>query len=579
MSGKLLFKNIETETLAYSLAPDSKNPSQNAAFSRFMNSTLATPIEETKRFVLSPGSHDCRKQGKGSIDGNTPHSPTFETVQDFGTMSDRDMMDRVRSGAVSNFSAIFGEILKRVKVSVEGVELDQRRLFGLVEMADMIGKKFGTDVKRLRQVIPVKDYESLFRLVFRTKVPSLIFVLANLELSYAQKVSKNFRLLVKFLVEDPTRLDAWTYVRLFLRLSYFVMAQHKTLCSSLKKRDPVMSKSDRGRGWVLKQLENLPEFAGIIKLNRFELFRQKKAHFLDERVSSAILQSLKLTGTFPLAQFDLLNRNLARIYFWYYSDGANELPSGLFWQGAVHALNMFPDIPMEVAAPATFRGLKELTRMKAIDHLLREYSNNGTTHFKSKIQVKPRSVLESFRFKTNLNNILVSTETLSRVERFSCYEASELSQQIDRLRNTCNLHVDPTVYLFKAFFGSALKGFYYYKRLSAQNPNFAQIGLLRAAAGAFREFLISAVRLGRALGRYSRAMAVNTNDILGLVGRGGELTQNQRKSLISTVVKVKKSYESVFGYLESHRKLYHFVKATQEGQGGELFEEMSRFVF
>ena len=417
MSGKLLFKNIETETLAYSLAPDSKNPSQNPAFSRFMNSTLATPLEETKRFVLSPGSHDCRREGKSSIDGNTPRSPTFEAVTDFGSISDGDMLERVRSGPVSNFSAIFREILKRMKVSVELVNLDVQRLFGLIEIADLIGKKLGTDVKRLRQVIPVKDYESLFRLVFRTKVPCLIFVLANLELSYAQKVSKNFRLLVKFLVEDPTQLDPWTYVRLFLRLSYFVMAQHKTLCSSLKKRDPVMSKSDKGRGWVLKQLENLPEFAGIIKLNRFELFRQKKAHFLDERVSSGILQSLKLTGTFPLAQFDLLNRNLARIYFWYYEEGAKQLPSGLFWQGAVHALNMYPDIPMEVAAPATFRGLKELTRMKAIDHLLREYSNNETTRVGSKIQIKPRSVRDSFRFKTNLNNILVSRETLSQVER------------------------------------------------------------------------------------------------------------------------------------------------------------------
>ena len=580
MSGKLLFKNIETETRAFSLAQDSKNTAQSVAFSRILNSTLATPLEGDRPFNLFAVSGESGDDQKPVGYGKSPDSPSFQRKEEIPRLSDEDLMARVRAGEISKFKLIFGEISKRVKAAIALGEANVERVFALVESAELLFQKLGSDARNLRQTVAVAQYESFFRDVFSTKTASLVFLLACMELSYAQKVSKNFRLLVRFLVEDPTQLEAWTYVRLFLRLSYFVMAQHQSLCSALKKRDPGLSKTSEGRGLVLRQLEKLPEFAAIIKLNRFDLFRQKKAHYLNSRVNSTILQSLKLTGSFPLAQFDLLNKNLARVFFHYFEDGPVRLPSGLFWQGAIHALNMFPDAPVQLAASASLQGLRELTRLKAIDQLLREFSTTKPApRFASKHQLRRKSVLETFQFRADLNDVLVSNDTLMQVERFSCYEKSEFEAHLNRLRNSCLRHVDPTVFLFKALFGASLRGFYFYKRLAAQHPNFAQIGLLRAAASAFKNFLTAGVKLGHALGKYSRAMAVNTNDILGLIGQGQNLTQSQRKGLISTVVKVKKAYESVFGYLDTHRKLFDFVKASQRLEEPALHLLMSKFVF
>lgn len=425
--------------------------------------------------------------------------------------------------------------------------------------------------KELRSLITPEKYESFFRMVFAWQDPFMCFELVCMEFEYSKRVSKNFQVLIKFLTDNLLRLDPHTYLRLFIRLTYIVSLKFKAFEMSLKNLGSDVLKFPKSQSFILKQLEKLQEFKELIKMNKIELFREETEHPLIEKVPQLIHKALKLTGEFPFSNFEIINKNLARIFFLYCSN-STKISEDRFWNSLTYSINMFPEIPLKICSGMVNKVVRKVLYLKVYHHLIW----NSNSNYKIS---KKQKVLKAFRFHCSRNKYEIPTETLEKIEKFSCYKEEKyemiLKEEQEKLAN----YIDPKLFIFKKLITCTLNAFYFLETLILKNPSFEQVDLLNSVLKIYRDFLKMCVEMGAKIIRHSKMISLNSTDILKFLDFKTKISTFDKRNLMMTVQKIKKAYESVFIIMGNKRKLFNFIKFSQREKDSELYQAMNQFIY
>ena len=431
---------------------------------------------------------------------------------------------------------------------------------------------FNTRRQKLRRRISPQEYEIFFRTVFAWNDPVFVFELACIEFEYSKKTDKNFYLLLQHLTNNLHRLDPHTYLRLFIRLTYFVNVHFRVLEKSFKALRASTQKNASTRQLVLKNLESLNEFKELIKINKIELFREKKTHVMDSEIPLLIHKAMRLTGDFPYSDFEIINRNLARIFFLYCHD-AKSLSSEKFWNCVTFSINMFPNVPLDLCSGVLKTIIKNVTLFKVLHSLLPSPQSKS-------IKKSTSLILQIFRFRPNPEKPLeVDPNIISKIEKFSCYTSEEYETLLHEQKALISNYIDPMIYLFKKLITICLNGFYFLQMIIYSNPNFDQIGLLKSTEEIYKHFLKLGVTLGIQITRHSKRISMSSREILKFIEGKVKVSSLEKQKLMKTVIKIKRAYESVFSFMDHKRKLYNFIRLSQKSIDQEFFNFMSLFIY
>ena len=460
---------------------------------------------------------------------------------------------------------IFEEISQRCLV-LEAFEQRKEALALVLSIFEI----FNTRRQNLRQMISPQEYEIFFRTVFAWNQPIFVFELACIEFEYSKKTDKNFTILIHHLTNNLQRIDPHTYLRLFIRLTYFVNMHFRSMQASLKSLK--INTQSNARKLILARLESLNEFKELIKINKIELFREKEAHHMNSQIPMLIHKAMKLTGDFPYSDFEIINRNLARIFFLYCNDSAS-LSSEKFWNCVTFSINMFPNVPLSLCSSVLKSIIKHVTLFKVLHALLLPQNTKA-------IGSNNSLILKIFRFKVNPDKPLqVPQEVIAKIEKFSCYNEEEFKKLLKEHQISINNYIDPMIYLFKKLMTICLNGFYFLQMIIHGNPDFEQLNLLKSTEEIYKKFLHLGVSIGIQLTRHSKRISMNSREILKFIEGKVKATSMEKQKIMKTVIKIKRAYESVFSFMDTKRKLYNFIRLSQKNVDQDLFDLMSLFIY
>ena len=498
--------------------------------------------------------------------------PVFpkERLGDVGELSFSEMKVFVKSEvSISDFESL-GKVFEEVS----------RRCLNFTQFKDkrealrLVLKIFETVNARrqnIRKVVPPQEYEIFFRTVFAWNEPVFVFELACVEFEYSKKTDKNFAVLVRHLTNSLHRLDPHTYLRLFIRLTYFVNVHFKGLQRSFKTLKIGAQRDANTRKQVLAHLENLNEFKELIRMNKIELFRAKAASPMDAQIPDLIHKAMRLTGDFPYSDFDIVNRNLARIFFLYCS-GGKALSSEKYWNCVTFSVNMYPQVPIELCNNVLKTLIEQVTMFKVLASLFESQSQRPEENMSV--------ILKIFRFKLDRQKgVGVDPATLSKIEKFSCYNKDAFARLLSEQKILINNYIDPMIYVFKRLMTICLNGFYFLQMIIHAHPDFDQLPLLKSTEEVYKQFLRLAVALGIQLARHSKRISMSSREILSFIEGKVKVSSIEKQKLMKTVIKIKRAYESMFSFMDAKRKLYSFIRLAQKAVDQEMFNLMSLFIY
>jgi hypothetical protein len=563
----------ETKTCSYSTIP-----AQYSVPSGYGTNQMETFSPTTEKPCSIGLSHFTNSSPKSIFTHKEKSSqlmtrPTFELkpLTNVNELTFSEMKSFISSEInFSNFNSlikIFEEISQRCLVLEN---FDQRK--EALALVLKIFEIFNTRRQNLRQRISPQEYEIFFRTVFAWNEPIFVFELACIEFEYSKKTDKNFKILISHLTNNIQRIDPHTYLRLFIRLTYFVNVHFKSMQASLKSLKINSQKNLNARKMILTQLESLNEFKELIKINKIELFREKQHHHMNSQIPILIHKAMRLTGDFPYSDFEIINRNLARIFYLYCCDSAS-LSTERFWNCVTFSINMFPNVPLSLCSSVLKNIIKHVSLFKVLQSFLLPFNSKPSSGNMSLI-------LKIFRFKANPDKPLkVAQEVIAKIEKFSCYNEQEFKKLLEEHKTNITNYIDPMIYLFKKLMTICLNGFYFLQMIIHGNPDFEQLNLLKSTEDIYKQFLRLGVSIGIQLTRHSKRISMSSREILKFIESKVKATSIEKQKLMKTVIKIKRAYESVFSFMDSKRKLYNFVRLSQKMVDQDLFNLMSLFIY
>lgn len=560
----------ETYALSYSTLPA---PVSIPSRSEVNDNGTASPPQNPCSIGLSHFTNSSPKSVITLGEKSTKFDQTFKPKV-LGNVSELTFLEmksfissEINFSDFESLGKLFEEISRRC-LSMKSFS-DRKTALGLVLS---IFEVVNTRRQNLRQIVSPQEYEILFRTVFAWNSPIFVFELACIEFEYSKKTDKNFAILVRHLTNNLHRLDPHTYLRLFIRLTYFVNVHFKTLQKSFKSLKVNAERNPNARKMILEHLENLNEFKELIKMNKIELFREKQTHEMNSKIPELIHKAMRLTGDFPYSDFQIINRNLARI-FYLHCHNTKSLSSEKFWNCVTFSINMFPDVPISFCSSVIKNIIQHISLFKVLHTLLQTQNKKGKSNNMSLI-------LQIFRFKIDPDKpLLVQRETISKIEKFSCYNEEDFSNLLDTHKHMIRNYIDPMIYLFKKLMTICLNGFYFLQMIILGNPHFEQLDLLKSTAEIYKHFLRLGVSLGIQLTRHSKRISMSSREILKFIEGKVKASSIEKQKLMKTVIKIKRAYESVFSFMDNKRKLYNFIRLSQKSVNQDLFDLMSLFIY
>jgi hypothetical protein len=542
-------------TLKGTVSPPTKIPC-STGFSHFTNSSPKSDLtlgEKSTKFV-QPVQPSMRL-------GNTAEL-SFSEMKAF-------VFSEINFSDFESLGKIFEEVSKRCQGFDEFVQ--RREALGLVLK---IFELINTRRHNIRKIVSPQEYEIFFRTVFAWNDPVFVFELACIEFEYSKKTDKNFAILIRHLTNNLHRVDPHTYLRLFIRLTYFVNVHFKTLQKSFKSLKVSAQRNGSTRKMILSHLESLNEFKELIKINKIELFREKQSHVMNHKIPDLIHKAMRLTGDFPYSDFDIINRNLARIFFLHCHD-AKSLSSEKYWNCVTFSINMFPKVPIALCSNVLKTIIQKVTLFKALGQVFATQSRTRNSNSNNM-----SLILKIFRFQLDPKKPLnIHTDTITKIEKFSCYNQDDFTRIHEEQQKLINNYIDPMLYIFKQLITICLNGFYFLQMIIHTHSDFEQLPLLKSTEDIYKQFLKLAVALGIQMARHSKRISMSSREILSVIEGKLKVSSIEKQKLMKTVIKVKRAYESMFSFMNAKRKLYSFVRLAQKNVDQEMFDLMSLFIY
>lgn len=563
----------ETQLFAQSTVPGQYSVPSNCGGARI--GTFSPTTEKPCSIGLShftnssPKSVFTLKEKSARLVPEQPFTPkTLDNVSEL-TFSEMKsfISSEINFSDFDSLGKIFEEISRRC-LSLNSFDGRREALALVLKIFEI----FNTRRQNLRQRVTPQEYEIFFRTVFAWNQPVFVFELACIEFEYSKKTDKNFAVLIRHLTNNLHRLDPHTYLRLFIRLTYFVNVHFKPMEKTLKSLRVNAHKQLDGRKMVLGHLESLNEFKELIRINKIELFRDKQAHPMNEQIPLVIHKAMRLTGDFPYSDFEIINRNLSRIFCLYCHD-SRSLSAEKFWNCVTYSINMFPGLPLSLCSPILKNIIQHVSFLKVLHRLFAPFASRGARGNMSLI-------LRIFRFKVSADKPLsIGEDVIAKIEKFSCYNEQEFAELLAEQKKLIENYIDPMIYLFKKLMTICLNGFYFLQMIIHANPDFDQLSLLRSTEEIYKNFLRLGVSLGIQLTRHSKRISMSSREILKFIEGKVKATSMEKQKLMKTIIKIKRAYESVFTFMDNKRKLYNFIRLSQKGLDQSLFELMSLFIY
>ena len=445
---------------------------------------------------------------------------------------------------------------------------DKEHQTKIIHLLQIIFNKMNEkDSSLLRKIIPLKLYETLFKMIFSWKNCSSVFGLICLDFEYSKKLSQNFFVLANFLTNNINYIDPVTYIKFFIRISFFVSQKFETVKNSFGKIAADIQNNSEVQNILMKRLETMKEFKIIEQLNKNEINENNfdLNEISKKEIAEIIYKALKITESFPFIQFLTINKNLSVIFFRYCFEN-KFLKENQFWNSLILSTDRLPSPKIVQVTEMLQQVIKKLIQAKVlIECLLKEGDTSNTS-----------SIMKSLQFNVKRKFSEIELSFLQKINDFSFCNDNILNEEFLNLKKLTEKCLDSKIFLFKKLIVICLHSIYFIEYCIRNIPILAKTAFVIRAYPIFNSLIKFCCKFGTLITKHAKCISLNSRYLLKGID---DKNAGQFKNMKSTVIKIKRVYESIFVFMNEKRKLYNVIKNGRKEIDEELFTIMQRFIF